>query len=403
MSNTVRSAKTIYLDYAATTPLDPRVLSRMLPYFDAAYGNPSSMYASGRKAKRVIDAARADVAKILNVSPEEIIFTGSGTESDNTAIFGVARANRCAGDHIIISAIEHKAILESGRELEKEGFSVTILPVDQSGFVSVEACLAAITPKTIFISVMYANNEIGTIEPIKELAAAIKKHRGADQFPLLHTDACQAAGFLTLDIKELGVDMMTLNGSKIYGPKGVGVLYKAKGIKLSPLIIGGEQEMNLRAGTESVPLIVGFAEALKIANAARETEAKTLRAFRNYFIKRLREEIPGVVVNGHSDRRLPNNIHISIPKIEGESIVLMLDQHGIEASTGSACSARDLKPSHVLLALGQSADLMHGSVRFSLGKYTDKEEIDRVMEVLPGIVERLSSISALTVENKNGK
>ncbi len=309
----------------------------------------------------------------------------------------MARANLAAGDHVIISAIEHKAIIESARKLEAEGFDGTFLPVDRYGLIDVEECLGCITPRTVLVSVMYANNEIGTIEPIKELAAAIKERRAqGGAFPLLHTDACQAAGFLPLNVKELGVDLMTLNGSKIYGPKGIGALYKRRGMKMAPLIVGGEQEMNLRAGTESVPLIVGFAEALKAADGSREAESARLSALRDYFMKRLRAEIPGAIINGHPDRRLPNNVHVSIPKIEGESILLMLDERGIEASTGSACSAHDLKPSHVLLALGQSADLAHGSIRFSLGKRTTQGEVDRVMEVFPGIVEYLTSISALT-------
>lgn len=396
MSNTVKSDRTIYLDNAATTPLDSDVLAKMLPYFGAEYGNPSSLYASGRRARQAIEDARSGVAEVLNAFPEEIIFTGSGTESDNAALFGVARANRSAGNHIAISAIEHKAVLKSASALEREGFTITILPVDSDGLVSVEECIQNITPRTILVSVMYANNEIGTVEPIKELAAAIKKYRGSNPFPLFHTDACQAAGFLPLDVKELGVDLMTLNGSKIYGPKGVGVLYKKKGVKIAPLIVGGEQEANLRAGTESTPLVVGFAEALKKANYNREAKSKMLSELRDYFIERLRNEINGLIVNGHPSRRLPNNINVSIPNIEGESILLMLDEHGIEASTGSACSGHDLKPSHVLLALGQRADLAHGSIRFSLGRQTTKDEIDHVMVLFQEIVEYLTSISALT-------
>jgi len=392
----VKNTKTIYFDHAATTPLDPEVLGKMLPYFSGEYTNPSSMHASGRRAAAVMKKARSEVAKVLHALPEEIIFTGSGTESDNAALFGVARANHAKGNHIIISAIEHKAILESARRLEKEGFSVTMLHVDGLGTIDIEECLRHITPQTILISVMYANNEIGTIEPIKELATALEKHRGTNTFPLLHTDACQAAGALSLNVKELGVDLMSLNGSKIYGPKGVGILYKKKGIKIEPLIVGGEQEMNLRAGTESLPLIVGCTEALRRADEDREDESKRLMKLRDYFIEQLFKKIPNVILNGHPHRRLPNNIHISIPHIEGESILLMLDTHGIEASTGSACSALDLKPSHVLLALGQSADLAHGSIRFSLGRSTTKAEIDEVLNIFPGIVSYLSSISALT-------
>ena len=312
------------------------------------------------------------------------------------AIVGIARANRSFGNHIIVSVIEHKAILESVRELKLEGFEISFLPVDECGRVNIQKCLSLITPKTILISVMYANNEIGTIEPIQELAAAIKEHRQSRGFPLFHTDACQAAGYLPIDTEALGIDLMTLNGSKIYGPKGVGVLYKKKGVRILPIIVGGEQEMNLRAGTESVPLIIGFTEALKKVDVARKAEAERLTVLRNYFIQRILNEIPDAVVNGHLTERLPNNVHISIPHVEGESILLMLDKQGIEASTGSACSAFDLKPSHVLLAMGQSAEFAHGSIRFSLGKYTNKKEIDRVMSVFPSIVENLKKVSALT-------
>ncbi|MFA6158800.1 MAG: cysteine desulfurase family protein [Candidatus Paceibacterota bacterium] len=396
MSPIVEYDKTIYLDHAATTPLDPEVLAVMMPYFDGRYGNASSMYASGRRSGQVLREARQAVAEILNALPEEIIFTGSGTEADNMAILGVARANRTAGDHIIISSIEHKAVTESAKKLEREGFSVSVLPVGRDGLVSVEACLALITSRTTLVSVMYANNEIGTIEPIRELADAVRKLRGANPFPLFHTDACQAAGALSLDVQELGVDLMSLNGSKIYGPKGVGALYKKRGVRIDPVIVGGEQEMSLRAGTESVPLIVGFAEALKRADDGREGESRRLSVLRDYLIERLRKEIPGLVVNGHLEKRLPNNVHVSIPHVEGESMLLMLDTHGIEAGTGSACSAHDLKPSHVLAAIGQDADLMHGSVRFSLGKPSTREQMDRVMEVFPEVVRYLTSISALT-------
>ena len=396
MFNTVESDKTIYLDYAATTPLDPEVLREMLPYFGPEYSNPSSMYASGRRAGQAIKKARAAVAATINSSLDEIIFTGSGTESDNMAIIGIARANRLYGNHLIVSAIEHKAVLESVRELKAEGFEVSMLPVDGYGCVDIKKCLALITEKTILISVMYANNEIGTIQPIKELSLAIKEYRQSKMFPLLHTDACQAAGHLSLDVKALGVDLMTLNGSKIYGPKGVGVLYKKKGVRIAPLIVGGEQEMNLRAGTESLPLIIGLARALKEVNALRIEESRRLIDLRDYFIDCISTKIPEAILNGHRTQRLPNNVHISIPHIEGESILLMLDRHGIEASTGSACSAFDLKPSHVLLAIGQSAEFAHGSIRFSLGRHTTKEEIDQVMSIFPSIVEHLKKVSALT-------
>lgn len=400
MSHIAESAhKTIYLDYAATTPLDPSILEKMLPYFGSEWSNASSMHSSGRRASQVITRVRKEVSEILGAYPEEIIFTGSGTESDNLAIKGVARANQDSGNHIIISAIEHKAVLESARQLEKEGFTVSLLPVDSVGMIDIDACLKLITNKTILVSVMYANNEIGTIQPIKELAAAIRKCRGRsgqNTFPLLHTDACQAAGALSLDINELGIDLMSLNGSKIYGPKGVGVLYKKKTVSIRPIIVGGEQEKNLRAGTECLPLIVGFGEALKQVDIMKQTENPRLTKLRDYFIERLVRYIPHVIINGHRTKRLPNNVHISIPHIEGESILLMLDRLGIEASTGSACSAFDLKPSHVLIAIGQTAEFAHGSIRFSLGRKTTQNDIDYVLSVFPDITHQLSNISALT-------
>lgn len=396
MSTIAESDKTVYLDYAAATPIDPEVLQTMLPYWDKRYGNASSMHESGRRAKGAIDSARAAVAEVLHCEPQEIIFTGSGTESDNAALLGAARAARARGNHVIISAIEHKAVLESAGQLKNEGFEVSILPVNARGVIDVDACLKLVTGKTVLVSVMYANNEIGTTEPIQKLSAALRALRAGSHFPYLHTDACQAAGFLTLNVDELGVDLMTLNGSKIYGPRGIGVLYKKKGVPFLPLIVGGEQESHLRAGTESVPLIVGFAAALKKAERIRGTESVRLTALRDFFIDKLLKKIPNAMLNGHPTERLPNNIHISVPYIEGESILLMLDRHRIEASTGSACSAYDLQPSHVLLALGQSAELAHGSIRFTLGRNTTKEELEYVLNILPGIVERLTRLSALT-------
>ncbi len=396
MSTIAELDKVVYLDYAAATPIDPEVLQTMLPYWDKRYGNASSMHESGRRAKGAIDSARAAVAETLYCEPEEILFTGSGTESDNVALLGAARAARARGNHIIISAIEHKAVLESAEQLKKEGFEVSVLPVDKQGTITVDECLKLITKKTVLMSIMYANNEIGTVEPIQKLSAALQKRSGRELYPLLHTDACQAAGFLPLNVAELGVDLMTLNGSKIYGPRGIGALYKKKGVPLLPLIVGGEQEWHLRAGTESVPLIVGFAAALAKAERLRAAESARLTALRDFFIDRLLKKVPRAVLNGHPTDRLPNNVHVSVPHIEGESILLMLDRHRVEASTGSACSAYDLQPSHVLLALGQTAELAHGSIRFTLGRHTTKEELEYVLSVFPGIVERLIRLSALT-------
>jgi cysteine desulfurase len=396
MSTIAQSDNTVYLDYAAAAPIDPEVLAMMLPYFGRRYGNASSMHTSGRRAAHAVREARGKAAAVLKCDPQEIIFTGSGTESDNLALFGVARANRMHGTHVIISAIEHKAVLESVKQLEREGFEVSVAPVLQNGLIDLDAFERLLREDTILVSIMYANNEIGTVEPVAEIATRIKKYRGQKHFPLLHTDACQAAGFLTLDVAELGVDLMTLNGSKIYGPKGVGMLYKKNDVPLAPLVVGGEQEMHLRAGTESIPLIVGFSEALAKAESLRDRESARLAALRDYFLKHLQKKIPQVVLNGHPLQRLPNNINISIPFVEGEAMLLMLDKAGVEASTGSACSAYDLKPSHVLLAIGQAPELAHGSIRFSLGRSTTKEELDYVLSVFPTIVERLTLISAST-------
>jgi cysteine desulfurase len=396
MSNIAESDSSVYLDYAATTPTDPEVLEAMLPYFAARYGNASSMHTSGRAAHGAIERTRREVAELLDASPEEIIFAGSGTESDNLAVLGASRAGRAYGNHVIVSAVEHKAVLESARQLEHEGFEVSVVPVDRYGQVDVASCMKLVRPETVLMSVMYANNEIGTIEPVRELSAALRERRGANPYPYLHTDACQAAGSLPLDVNGLGVDLMTLNGSKIYGPKGVGLLYKKKNARLQAVIVGGEQERNFRAGTESVPLIVGFGAALAKVERMREAESARLSALRDYFIEGLRARIPSAVLNGHPRERLPNNVSISIPYVEGESILLMLDKVGVEASTGSACSAKDLKPSHVLLAIGQGAELAHGSIRFSLGRSTTKEKIDYVLSVFPPIVERLARISSLT-------
>ena len=388
--------KTVYLDYAAATPVDPEVLEAMRPYWSGRYSNASSMHESGRRAKAAIDGARAAVAEVLGCEPREVIFTGSGTESDNTALLGVARANRTHGTHVIISAVEHKAVLESAQQLKNEGFEVSIAPVDAYGTVNVEEVTRLVTDQTVLVSVMYANNEIGTVEPIQTLSAALRARRAGKAFPLLHTDACQAAGFLPLKVAELGVDLMSLNGSKIYGPRGTGLLYKKNGVTILPLIVGGEQEQHLRAGTESVPLIIGFAAALQKAERLRVAESARLTTLRDYLTRELLKKIPRAVLNGHPTNRLPNNVHISMPYVEGESMLLMLDKHSIEASTGSACSAYDLQPSHVLLAIGQTPELAHGSIRFSLGRHTTKEELDYVLSVFPGVVERLTQLSSLT-------
>ena len=386
----------VYLDHAATTPLDKEILSLMLPYWGESYGNPSSLHESGRRAARAIAEARERIARRLNANADEILFTGSGTESDNLAIIGVARAYMSAGRHLIISAIEHKAVLEAARALEREGFEVSVVPVDTYGMLDIPAVVSLVRDDTTLISLMLANNEIGTILPVSELSRALEKRRRDTGFPRIHTDACQAAGHLPLDVTALGVDLMTLNGSKVYGPKGVGVLYKRRETKIAPLIVGGGQESGLRAGTESVPLIMGMAFALEKAEMLRKKEEPRLRVLRDYFLSGLRSRIPGIIVNGHPSEVLPHIVHITVPGIEGESMVLMLDEAGVEIATGSACSASDLRPSHVLVAIGQDNDLIHGGIRFSLGRSTTQGALDHVLSVFPPIVEKLQAASALT-------
>ncbi|MBX4215962.1 cysteine desulfurase [Candidatus Parcubacteria bacterium] len=389
--------ETIYLDHAATTPLDDEVFSRMLPYFGGRYGNPSSMHASGRRAASALSEARRRVAATLGAAEDEVLFTGSGTESDNLAVIGAARANAKRGRHVIVSAIEHKAVLEAAHALEREGFEVALVPADAYGTVDPSAVLSLLRDDTILVSLMLANNEIGTIEPIADLSRALReRHDRRDQFPLLHTDACQAVGHLPIDVEMLGVDLMSLNGSKAYGPKGVGVLYKKRGVRLAPLIFGGGQEKGYRAGTESLPFVMGMAFALEKAAVLQAEESARLLELRKYFVAGLRARVPGLMVNGHPTRVLPHIVHVTVPDIEGESMVLLLDEAGIEAATGSACSASDLRPSHVLAAIGQSDDLMHGSIRFSMGRGTTRGELDRALEAFPAVVMKLKGISALT-------
>ena len=387
--------KKIYLDHAATTYIDPIILKKMTPYLKGNFGNPSSLNLMGRKAKAAIENARANIAVILKAEPKEIIFTGSGTESDNLAIFGIARAYRNKGKHIIVSKIEHKAVLESAKKLEREGFKITYLNVDSKGIIKLSELKKSLRKDTILVSIMYANNEIGTIQPISEIAKIIRKFRKNNLLPVFHTDACQAAGALDLKINKLGVDVMTLNGSKIYGPKGVGCLYISEDVKLEPLIVGGGQENSMRAGTENVALIVGFAEALKLAEKLRVKESQRLKKLRNYFIKRILKEISNSRLNGHPIKRLPNNVNVSIGGVEGESLMLMLDKEGIFVSTGSACTSDSLDPSHVLLATGLLPELAHGSLRFTLGRKTTKKEIDYVLKILPKIVYKLRTISSI--------
>ncbi|MDP3771807.1 MAG: cysteine desulfurase family protein [bacterium] len=394
----------VYLDHAATTYLDSRVKAAMEPFWEGEFGNPSSLYRPGRRAKEALDAARETVAHILHCKSEELIFTGGGTEAINLAIFGIAHMYGDKGRHIITSAIEHHAVLHSCEALQKEGFRTTYLPVDEDGLVDPEAVCRAIEPDTILVSIMYANNEIGTIEPIPEIAKVIKDIRAERKIagnatPIyFHTDACQAAGALEMDVEKLGVDLLAINGSKMYGPKGVGCLYVKRGTRLKAIIHGGGQENNLRSGTENVPGIIGFAKAFELAHAEKEKENARLIELRDYLTHRLITEIPKVVLNGHPIKRLPNNVNMSVLDIEGEAVILYLDSKGIYISTGSACTSTTLDPSHVILAIGRPYEYAHGSLRFTLGHRTTKEDLDYVMEVFPGIVEKLRQISPVRLE-----
>ena len=425
--------KRIYLDHAATTPIDPRVKEAMEPFLTEEFGNAGGLYREGRRVKEAIDQSRQTVADILGCRPEEIIFTSGGTEGDNLALFGIARAYQQHGKHIITTAIEHHAILHACKALEKEarplggqaclsggqGFEITYLPVDKEGFVNPEDVHNALRTDTILVSIMYANNEIGTIEPIQEIVSIIKKYRqkkmeingnpkpyALNPMPLFMTDACQAGGALDINVDRLGVDLMVLNSGKIYGPKGSGCLYVRRGIKIKPLFYGGGQEFRKRAGTENAAGIVGFAKALEIAQQERAEENKRLSALADYFYRGLIARVPRVVLNGPAieiseepKRRLPNNINVSVLDIEGEAFVLYADEKGIACSTGSACTSESLDPSHVILALGKPYEFAHASLRFTLGRKTTKEELNYTLGVIPAIVKTLRRISPLRLDD----
>lgn len=381
----------VYLDNAATTALSPKVLEKMMPYLTDTYGNASSPHSFGQVARIGVEHAREQVAHAINADPSEIVFTGCGTESDNTVLFGVVERYAKKGDHIITTNVEHHAILHSCAALEKKGIKVTYLPVDKDGLVTPEQVRDAITDKTILVSVMFANNEVGTIMPIPEIAAVCHE-KGV----LFHTDAVQAAGHIPIDVKAMGIDMLSISGHKFHGPKGVGVLYERKGIRLPSYIIGGEQEKGRRAGTENVAGIVGLGEALELAvTNMSETSARMTR-MRDRLIDGIEATIPEVKLNGHRTKRLPNNVNFSIKYIEGESILLMLDMAGIAASSGSACTSGSLDPSHVLLALGLTHEVAHGSVRLTLGDDTTDEDIDYVLETLPKVAHRLRAMSPIS-------
>jgi len=396
----------IYLDHAATAPLDPRVREAMLPYLGEDFGNPSSLHVTGRRAKRALDDARDEVAKVLHCRASELVFTSGGTEADNLAILGIYRAYKEKGSRIVATTVEHHAVLNPIEHLaKKEGAEAVLVKVDRDGLVDPAKVASQLNDKTLLVSVMYANNEIGTIEPIAEIGKAIagwKKanDRKPNEVPFFHTDACQAAGSLSLDVAELGCDLLTLNGSKIYGPKGAGVLYVKTGLRPAPLVYGGGQEWGLRSGTENIAAIVGLAKALSIAQAERETENARLVGLRDKLIAGLLQ-IPKTRLNGHPARRLPNNANVSIMDIEGEAMLLYLDEAGFRASTGSACTSSSLDPSHVIAAIGLPYEAAHGSMRFTLGRATTEADIEKLLKTLPPIVEKLRQLSPVRLNMKH--
>ncbi|MEW6724614.1 MAG: cysteine desulfurase NifS [Bacillota bacterium] len=380
----------VYLDHSATTPVDPRVLEKMVKFFSDSFGNASSVHSFGREAKKAMEEAREQVAALIGASPREVFFTSGGTEADNLALKGVADALKVKGRHIITSAVEHHAILHTCEDLEKHGFRVTYLPVDRHGLVHPEQVREAISGDTILVTVMHANNEVGTIQPIGEIAAACRE-RGV----YLHTDAVQSAGKIPVDVNQLGVDLLTMSSHKLYGPKGVGALYIRRGTKINSEMKGGGHERGMRAGTENVSGIVGFGAAAALVREDLPQEMARLTGLRDRLIQGIMSRIDQVTLNGHPTRRLPHNANFSFRYIEGEAMLLNLDMKGVAASSGSACTAGSLQPSHVLLAMGLSHEVAHGSLRLTLGRINTEEDIDYVIEVLPEIVERLRSMSPL--------
>lgn len=390
--------KRIYVDNAATTKLAPEVLEVMTPYLTGAYGNPSAIYAEGREAKAAVDKAREQVAKAIGCEVNEVYFTGSGSESDNWAIRSVAKAMRNRGNHIITTAVEHHAVLHTCQDLEKEGFEVTYLPVDKYGMVSAEDVKNAIKNTTILITVMFANNEIGTIMPIKEIGGIAK-----DKGIIFHTDAVQAVGMVPIDVKELNIDMLSLTGHKFHGPKGSGALYVKKGNKLIPFITGGGQEKSRRAGTENVSGIVGLGKAIELATSNISEKADYLIKIRDLYINKILEKIPYSRLNGHPTNRLPGNANISFEFIEGEGLLLFLDMNGISASSGSACTSGSLDPSHVLLATGLKHEEAHGSLRTTFDTENTVEDVEKIVDVVAETVERLRQMSPLYEKISKGE
>lgn len=382
-----------YFDNAATTRTDDEVLKEMLPYFSENYGNPSSIYKLGRTNRRAVEITREQVAKAINADPNEIYFTAGGSESDNTAIRGIAYAYKQKGNHIITSKIEHPAVLETCKQLEKEGFEVSYIGVDENGIINLEELKSEIKKTTTLISVMFANNEIGTIEPIAEIGKIAKEHN-----IVFHTDAVQAVGSVKIDVKEMNIDSLSLSGHKLYGPKGIGALYVKKGVRFQKFVNGGHQERNKRAGTENVPGIVGLGKAIELAYQDLDEHNKKIKELRDYYMAEVQKRIPYIKINGDMEKRLPGNSNISFRFIEGEGLLLNLDLKGICASSGSACTSGSLDPSHVLLAIGLPHEIAHGSLRITIGKYNTKEEVDYLLDNLEEIVSRLRNMSPLWEE-----
>ncbi|HMM21237.1 MAG TPA: cysteine desulfurase NifS [Selenomonadales bacterium] len=382
--------KRIYFDHSATTPVDREAAALALEYMTDKFGNASSIHSFGRESRKAVDAAREQVAALLGATPNEIFFTSGGTEGDNLAIKGVAFANRKKGNHIITSAIEHHAILHTCEYLEKQGYEVTYLPVDEYGMVRIEDLKKAITDKTILISIMFANNEVGTLQPVKEIGR-IAREKGI----YFHTDAVQAAGNYPIDVNELNIDLLTLSGHKFHAPKGIGALYIRRGVKVDEIQHGGGHERNMRAGTENVPGIAGLGKAAEIAKRDMEKKTARLRSMRDRIIREITEKIPHIKLNGHPTERMPGNVNFSFLYVEGESLLLNLDLKGIAASSGSACTSGSLDPSHVLLAMGMTHEVAHGSLRVTLGRDNTDEDVDYFLEVLPEIISRLRAMSPL--------
>ncbi|MFX0017775.1 MAG: cysteine desulfurase NifS [Promethearchaeota archaeon] len=387
----------VYLDNAATTPMDPKVIDEINMHFKDTYGNSLSLHFMGQKAGQILEKSRENIASLINAKPEEIFFTSSGTEADNLAIIGVARKNREKGNHIITSSIEHHAVENPCKELEKDGFKVTFLPVDKDGLINPNELEKIITDKTILITIMFANNEIGSIQPIKEIGKIARKHD-----VIFHTDAVQAFGKVPIDVTNLNIDLLSASAHKLYGPKGIGLLYiRDKGIRkgwgrfIKPILFGGGHEREMRPSTVAVPLIAGFAKAVEIAKQEMAQEAERQTKLRDKIINWVLKNIEDSYLNGHPIKRLPNNVNLGFKYIEGESIVLDLDMEGIAASTGSACSSKSLEPSHVLLAIGLKPEEAHGSLRISLGKFVTEEDVNYLLEKLPSVIERLRKISPL--------